>query len=65
MSGRTWKNIDGETAEKVKSHPLENGGTMEEIKSVTEVWISVAPGPPTNPSKLHFEAHFQKIVHCV
>src|SRR2546428_4489931 len=38
MSGRTWKTIDSETAEKIKSHLLENGGTMEEITSVTEVW---------------------------
>jgi ribonuclease HII len=38
MLGRTWKNLDNTTAEKIKSYLLEHGGTDEEVKSAFEVW---------------------------
>jgi len=38
MQGRTWKNVQNGTGEKVKSYLLENGGLQEEIKSPHEGW---------------------------
>ena len=36
MSGRTWKNVDTDKAEKIKKYLLEKGGIEVEVKSFPE-----------------------------
>ncbi len=38
MPGRTWKDIKGSVAEKIKAFLLDNGGSEERIKGQYEVW---------------------------
>ncbi|HUU49717.1 MAG TPA: hypothetical protein VMW81_02005 [Nitrospinota bacterium] len=38
MKGRTWKNIEKNASEEIKSYLSENGGTSEEVKSLYEEW---------------------------
>jgi len=38
MQGRTWRNIENATAEKIKTYLLDLGGTEEEVKSASEAW---------------------------
>ena len=38
MSGITWKNIDSENAEKIKSYYLQNGASERGVKGDYEAW---------------------------
>lgn len=38
MKGRTWKDIEKNISEEIKSYLLENGGTGEDVKSLYEEW---------------------------
>jgi len=38
MTGRTWKNIDFEAAEKIKAYLIKNGGDEQKVKPAYEQW---------------------------
>ncbi|BDC36402.1 hypothetical protein [Candidatus Methanoliparum sp. LAM-1] len=38
MQGRTWRNVESDRAEKIRSYLLEKDGIKEETKSAPEVW---------------------------
>lgn len=38
MPGRTWKNVEADAAQEIRSYLLQNGGAEEKVTSLHEVW---------------------------